>query len=293
MTTIVDFGFVRPDSWQLLAQNVTATTAFDYSTFNYTEYLILLGGYEFFFIPEFGNISQYNGYTNVRAYMNSQTNQTITFYVERGSSTGISNNTASYEYTIYGRRKTTWSLVSDNSALPNYTELATANGYYTPFNYQVDDYRTSGGSIWYKRGTSYEPRYTDYRERVINNAYTNYSGSRTVYTRFSSNETSWNHITSTTSSVSIENINYSEMFIVGREMMFTGGYNNFQALYVIPEMPKRVYYAGAYTGVYVGTRYDGSYGNITISDTSISAAYTFNHIGSPKDYFRSLDIYYR
>ena len=286
-------------TWELLKSGVKATTAFDYSSYDYTEYLIIVYGafysvnryYEFFYIPEFGTIQQVNGTAYAQSYgtfqtlyLQPQNTLKLQFRVLQKDNTV----TSSYKYTIYGRKKVTWSLVSDNSSIPNYTELVTANGYYTPFNYQVTDYRNTGGSKWSNNRVSYSP----YNEQIYQNAYTRYSGSDKVYTRLSSNEVSWTQIHSTTATVSIADISYTEMFIVGRRLTFSGQ-NTFQALYVIPEMLKGLYPSGAYTR-FLNSKYTGQYGEINISDTQISASYQYiNEGGYPVNTFQSIDIYYR
>lgn len=286
-------------TWEKVANNVKATTAFDFSNLDYTEYLIIVYGdfysatryYEFFYIPEFGTIQQVNGTAYAQTYGTShrlvlqpQNTLKLSFTVLQKQGT----ITSSYKYTIYGRKKATWSLVSDNSSLPNYTELVTANGYYTPFNYQVTDYRTTGGSTW---TSSSNVSYSPYNEHIYQNAYTRYSGSDKVYTRLSSNEVAWTQIHSTNSTVSIADISYSEMFIVGRRMYFNSQ-NTFQALYVIPEMLKGTYPSGAYTQ-YQNGYYRGYYGQINISDTQIYAGYTLLSGGTTTNVFQSIDIYYR
>lgn len=287
-------------AWDLLKSEITATTAFNYASYDYTEYLFLVkfynpdvsGNYiwaEFFWIPEFATIEQTAGY--IISYVNFTSDSN---YIRFSAYHAGSNYTRLARYTVYGRKKTSWNLVSDNSALPNYTELATCNGYYTPFNYQVSDYRASGG---YDNTTgSYIYYFHDYRECVYNNAYTHNYGGDAVYTRLSSNEPAWAHINSTTDSVSISNISFSEMFIVGRRMGIKS-YNNFQAVYLIPDMLSANYIicAGGYTefqGSVSGIH--GGWGKLTITTTSISAFYrTKTRNSSTDNTFTSLDIYYR
>lgn len=289
-------------TWELLAQNVKATTNFNYSSYNYTEYLVLVhvtnsstgvtSCWEFFYIPEFGTIPQRNGSVSNLVTLNPTSNSTLTFSVKNNKNVDI---TSTYKYTIYGRNKAAWSLVSDNSALPNYTELTTCNGYYTPFNYQDNDSRTSGGTsyTYISSSASYRPFYSDYSERIYNNAYTYGSGSGKVYSRLSSTEGTWNHISSSTSSVSITDISYSEMFIIGKKLFP----NNvrFQALYFIPAMVGNTFSAGGYSGWYSSytNRYTGSYGSIIVSNNQIQSNYKWSTTGTFNDSFYSLDIYYR
>lgn len=289
-------------TWDLLAQDVKATTAFDFSSLDYTEYLIIVYGtyysvpryYEFFYIPEFGTIQQING----TAWHQYQTTHKFILLPQNTLKLNFSvfqkdiSITSSCRYMIYGRKKAAWTLVNNNSSLPSYSELATANGYYTPFNYQVYEYRTSGGSTW----SGSRVFYSSCGERIYQDAYTQYSGNNTVYTRLSSNEAPWTQIHSTNTSVSIADISYSEMFIVGRRMYFnisgSGSENCIQTLYVIPSMVKGQFPSGGYNQ-YQNGYYSGSYGSITISDTQVSAYYTFLLKGQPTNYFQSLDIYYR
>lgn len=287
-------GPIPVPTWERIKNNVTATTAFDYSSLNYTEYLILVYYkdstlcYEFFYIPEFGTIRQHNGYQSLYIELQPQNNSTMKFYVRSGTSG--STATSNYKYTIYGRNKAAWSLVSDNSALPNYTELVTCNGYYTPFNYQDSYMRTTGGGYW---NTSTNVSYSDYKEKIYSNAYTYGAGYDYVYTRLSSTEGNWTHISSSNSSVSIADISYSEMFIVGKTLFSTAERKQeFQALYVIPDMIKGEYRAGAYTK-FQNNKYSGSWGNITLSSTTVSATYTIMSSGTQSQSFTHLDIYYR
>lgn len=292
----VSAGPTPVPTWERIKNGVTATTDFNYSSYNYTEYLIIVHRtvsnvvycYQFFYIPEFGTVNQHGGYQSLYVEIQPKSNSTVKFYVRSGTSG--TNATSNYKYTIYGRNKAPWSLVSDNSALPNYTELATCNGYYTPFNYQDSDMRTTGGGYW---STSTSVNYSDYKEKVFSNAYTHTAGDSYVYTRLSSNESSWTHINSTTSPVSIADISYSEMFIIGKYLFGTNALNReYQALYVIPDMLNGLYQAGAYTK-FQNSKYSGSWGNITVSASSISATYTIMSSGTQSHSFNSLDIYYR
>ena len=288
-------------AWELLKSEITASTAFDYASYDYTEYLFLVkfydtnvsGNYiweEFFWIPEFATIKQTAGYLSSYVNFTSDSN-----YIRIKAYYGTSDFTSNARYTVYGRKKTSWNLVSDNSALPNYTELATCNGYYTPFNYQVSDYRASGGYDSIPTASSIS-NFHDYRECVYNNAYTHNYGSDAVYTRLSSNEPAWTHINSTTDSVSIANISFSEMFIVGRRMGINS-YDNFQAVYLIPDMLSANYMICAggrtkYSGSTTGIR--GGWGRLTITTSTISAFYrTRTSNSSTNNTFTSLDIYYR
>lgn len=290
-------------TWERIKNNVTASTAFDYSSYNYTDYLVLVHAtnsstgvttcYEFFYIPEFGTISQRNGSQSNLITLTPTSNSTLTFSVKNNKNVSV---TSTYQYTIYGRNKAAWSLVSDNSALPNYTELVTCNGYYTPFNYQDNDSRTSGGTSYTSASGSYRPSYSDYSERIYNNAYTYGSGNGKVYSRLSSTEGTWTHISSSTSSVSIAGISYSEMFIIGKKLFSSAATNvRFQALYFIPAMVGNTFNAGGYTGWYSSytNRYTGSYGSIIISNNQIQADYKISTTGTFNNSFYSLDIYYR
>ena len=291
-------GPIPVPTWEKIKNNVTATTNFSFSNLDYTEYLILVyrgsSCYEFFYIPEFGTVYQHNGDATIYVEIRPTNSSTIAFFVQSGTST--TNVAKNYKYNIWGRKKTTWSLVSDNSSLPEYTELATCNGYYTPFNYQFGNSnyaRTSGGGRYSTYTSSYS--YSNYHETIFNNAYTYRNGNGFVYTRQSANESSWNHITSTASSVSIENISWSEMFIVGWYMLFQGSESDVQVLYLIPDMLNGVYSAGAYTGKSSGYHL-GSWGSLTISDTSISASYSVRPSNRPSvttSTFEKIDIYYR
>ena len=284
-------------TWELVKSNITATTNFDYSNLEYTEYLILVYNknstsslYEMFYAPAFGVITQYAGYTGYLISLYSQSNLSLQFTVTNSSG---STQTSNFRYTIYGRNKAIWSMVSDKSAIPDYTELATSGGYYTPFKYQDDYFRVGGGTHWSRSGTSYRPSFSGSIEQVSGGAY---RGNYSVYTRIASNETNWNHITSSSKTVSIESISYSEMFIISRRMQHLYGgsnYYTFQSLYVIPEMQKGTYYTGGYTGVSSNNKYSGSYGTIITSNTSITASCTYLNMGTISDYFQRLDIYYR
>ena len=286
-------------TWTLLKDGVKATTAFNYSSYDYTEYLILLYTsttyFEFFYIPEFGTTQATSGSSSLSVYCSPQTGSKIQFIVRNSNNTAITSN---YKYKIYGRNKAAWSLVSDNSSLPNYTELATANSYYTPFNYQVTEFRTAGGTQYISSSVI---AYIGRGDRVYNNAYTQYSGNNNVYIRLSSNEATWNNIHSTSSTVSIADISYSEMFIVGRRMGInlsgSGVETCIQTLYVIPEMLSSTgsaynFPSGGYNK-YQNGRYTGSYGSFNVSATQISASYTYLWEGTSTNYFQSLDIYYR
>ena len=276
-------------TWERIKNGVTATTAFDYSSYNYTEYLILVYSsssyFQFFFLPSFQSLRNGNATQYVAI---SHTAPRITFNIRQKTT----NKTSSYKYTVYGRNKASWSLVSDTSALPNYTELVTGNGYYTPFKYQDSDMRTAGGSLWI---SSTNVTYSDYRERIYNNAYTLSTGDGRVWTRLSSNEASWTHINSTTSPVSIADISYSEMFIIGKSLFSTGALNReYQALYVFPDMLKGNFPAGGYTSYSSSSNYTGSWGDLTVSDSSVSAEYfSKNGTGAITRLFQSIDIYYR
>ena len=294
-------GPIPVPTWERVANGVTATTNFNFSNLDYTEYLILVYHrsttttlYEMFYAPEFGTANQHAGYTNQIIYLAPQSKSTLKFTVYEGSSSNSYDRTSNYRYIIYGRNKLAWSRASDQYvALPEYTELATTGGYYTPFNYQDFDYRVGGGSRWIQYTSGYRPIFDGAVEQVYSNKY---SGNPSVYTRLSSNEANWNHITSTSSSVSIADISYTEMFIVAKRMQHSYSGSNrrtFQSLYVIPDMVKGTYDTGGYTGEYSGTRYNGSYGSITTSATSISATCYLNVKGSPTYTFESLDIYYR
>lgn len=288
-------GPIPVPTWDSLKSGVKATTAFNYSSYSYTEYLIIvyitISGVneccEFFYIPEFGTVYQHNGYNTRYVEIQPQSNSTLKFYVR---SSGAKDVTSSYKYSVFGRNKAAWSLVSDNSALPNYTELATCNGYYTPFNYQDYHSRTSGGT-YYNSSTSVN--YSDYKERIYQNAYTFNSGSSYVYTRLSSTEGNWTHISSTTMTVSLADISYSEMFVVGKNLFSNvPGNEEFQTLYIIPSMLTGKYTAGGYTR-YQNTKWNGSYGTLTVSSSSISAVYYIVSNGNTNSSFTSLDIYYR
>ena len=292
-------GPIPVPTWERVANGVTATTNFNFSNLDYTEYLILVylnssttTLYEMFYAPAFGTVSQNAGYTGLYIKLSPESNSTLKFTVYNNKNSTVTSN---YRYIIYGRNKAVWSRASDQYvALPDYTELATTGGYYTPFNYQDSYYRVGGGKKKKKKDSySYVPSFVGQVEQVNSNKY---SGNPLVYTRVSSNEANWNHITSTSSSVSIADISYSEMFIVAKRMQHSYGGSNqrtFQSLYVIPDMVKGTYYTGGYTGEYSSSRYNGSYGSITTSATSISASCYLNNNGSPTNTFESLDIYYR
>ena len=277
-------------TWELIKNGVTATTNFDFSNYDYTEYLIIVyrtasGSntcYQFFIIPEL-NYGQRAGYTDidVNMYIVTGNPYQYRFVIYSGTSTVTKN----YKYTVYGRKKAAWSLVSDNNALPNYTELVTGDGYYTPFNYQDNMYRATGGS--HPTSSTYSAR----QEKIYGNKYTFTSGSAHACTRLSSSEANWNHINSTTSSVSIENISWSEMFIVGKRI----GANNFefQAVYLISDMIKGRFNAGGCTRYQSGTANEYKDGYITVTDTSVSAYYRYRQNNTITLSFSSLDIYYR
>lgn len=289
-------------TWEKIRDNVTATTNFDFSSSDYTEYLIIVHRttsgvttcYEFFYIPEFGTVYQHTGGESTYVEIRPTSNSVISFFVQSGTST--TNVAKNYKYTIWGRKKSAWSLVSDNSSLPTYSELATCNGYYTPFNYQTNfnSYgRTSGGGRYSTYASTYS--YSNYHETIYNNAYTYRNGNGYVYTRLSSSEGSWNHITSTAKTVSIADISYSEMFIVGWYMHFMGIEQDYQVQYITPNTLKGKYPAGGYTGK-SGSFNIGAWGQINISDTSISASYyvrSSNSASVLRDTFEKIDIYYR
>lgn len=287
-------------TWEKIKQNVNCTTAFDYSALDYTEYLVLIKHKdntntccEFFYSPVFGTTTQIGGYTNVMIYLYPQNTSKLQFTIYN---TRHSTTTTNYRYTVYGRKKAPWTAVTRATpyALPDYTELAVNINYYTPFKYQESYYNVGGGTT-YASSSPYRPSFAGQIQQVFNNQY---NGNGTVYTRLSTNEANWNHITSTSATVSIADISYSEMFITSRRMQHQYGGSNqrtFQSLYVIPEMPKGRYCAGGYTGFYSSytNRYDGSYGYIEISDSSVSAYCSINSSGYANNTFEQLDIYYR
>lgn len=291
-------GPTPPPTWEQLKNNVTATTSFNYSGYNYTEYVILVYKknttiyYQMFYIPDFGSTTniQYCGYTDIIIYLSS-TSSALTFSVRQRTSTVTSD----WRYTVYGRRKTSWSLVTDQSALPDYTEFISNHGFYTPFKFQNGTNRTSGGTNYSSSTTLKFPANS---ESIWSNKYSYYlTQIPSVYTRLNSNENSWTQITSTSSSVSIADISYSEMFIVGKRLMLPsssggGTAQTMQTLYVFPEMLMGTFQVGGYTR-YRNSTYTGSYGSITISATSVGASYTQISDGRPSSTFQSIDIYYR